>query len=118
MIPARYVVVDRLPRTAAGKLDRRVLPDVTADSLASAGATDAAPRTETEQVLARIWKAVLDTDEINVHDDFFELGGDSILSIRVIARANEAGLKITTQQFFHSPTIADLAALGEDPTEP
>jgi len=76
------------------------------------------PRNEAERILVEIWKTVLNTDEIDIHDDFFELGGDSILSIRTISRANQAGLAITPHQFFESPTIADLAAAAGDPKDP
>lgn len=114
MIPRRFVFLETLPRTAAGKLDRRALPDLPEADPPSPGAITA-PRSDAERVLAEIWKAVLDIDEIDVHDDFFELGGDSILSIRLISRANQAGLAITPQQFFASPTIADLAALATLP---
>ena len=117
MIPVRYIFVDCLPRTAAGKLDRKALADPIEVTPTRDGEPIVAPRTEAERILSRIWKAALGTDEINIHDDFFELGGDSILSIRVIARANEAGLNITPQQFFASPTVADLAALVEEPAD-
>ena len=113
MVPRRYVFLEALPRTAAGKLDRRALVDLAEAAPPSAPRSVTAPRTDAERALAEIWKAVLDTDEVDVHDDFFELGGDSILSIRLISRANQAGLAITPQQFFESPTIANLAALAE-----
>ena len=68
--------------------------------------------------MAGIWKDVLRVDEVSVHDDFFELGGDSLLSIRVIARAGRAGIGIPVERFFDNPTIAQLAAAaagGEAP---
>ena len=68
------------------------------------------PRGPAEERLAVIWQEVLGLDRVGAGDDFFELGGDSILSIRVIARARAAGLPITPRQFFESPTVAGLAA--------
>jgi non-ribosomal peptide synthase protein (TIGR01720 family) len=113
MIPARYVRVDRLPRTPAGKLDRRAVKAISGDELAAAEPGDfVAPRDETERILARIWGDVLGMDEIGVHDDFFELGGDSLLSIRVISRAGREGVEIAPADFFDAPTIAQLAALS------
>src|SRR5213078_407607 len=65
--------------------------------------------TAAEEKLAAIWKQVLRLDRVGIHDNFFELGGDSIQSIQVVARANEAGLRLTPKQLFQHPTIAALA---------
>jgi non-ribosomal peptide synthase protein (TIGR01720 family) len=70
-----------------------------------------APRTSTEQVLATIWSQVLGIEQIGIHDNFLELGGDSILSIQVVAKANQAGLKVSTNQLFEYPTIAELVTV-------
>src|SRR5687768_9928555 len=112
MVPSRFVALERLPRTAAGKLDRHALEhtvgiDVTADT---AGRAPVAPRTETEAKLAAIWKDVLKLDAVGVDDDFFEIGGDSLLSIRVIAWAGREGIRIAPERFFERPTIAHMAA--------
>ncbi len=114
MVPARYVRIERFPRTPAGKLDRRAVAAMSGDELSAAAAPGAfvPPRDETEELLARIWRDVLGTDEIGVHDDFFELGGDSLLSIRVISRAGREGLEIAPADFFDHPTIAQLAVLA------
>lgn len=112
MIPSRFVVLDRLPRTAAGKLDRRALAHVTGTEL-SADVTrqgPTAPRSDLETKLVAIWKDVLKVDDVGVDDDFFEIGGDSLLSIRVIARAGREGIRITPERFFERPTIAHIAA--------
>src|SRR5205823_1723628 len=69
------------------------------------------PRTAIERVLANIWAQVLQLDQVGVHNNFFELGGDSILSIQMIARANQAGLTLTPKHLFQYPTIAQLAAV-------
>lgn len=114
MIPARYVLVEDFPRNAAGKLDRRALrPELGFDlgrSMDEGPADPVAPRNETEARLVGIWREVLGTDEIGVHDDFFEIGGDSLLSIRVISRARRAGIPIRPDRFFEAPTIARIAA--------
>src|SRR6185295_9903070 len=68
--------------------------------------------TPAEQALAEIWCEVLGLEQVGVHDNFFHLGGDSILSIQVIARANEAGLRLTPKQLFQHPTIAQLAEVA------
>ena len=112
MIPARFVALERLPRTAAGKLDRRALANAQGTELAPAQ-TDRAPaaaRTEVEAKLVAIWKDVLKVDDVGVDDDFFELGGDSLLSIRVIGRAGREGIRIAPERFFERPTIAHMAA--------
>jgi amino acid adenylation domain-containing protein/non-ribosomal peptide synthase protein (TIGR01720 family) len=109
MIPGALMRMEALPLTSNGKVDRRALPppDV---SRASRKETYVAPRTPEEQALARIWGEVLGVEAPGVHDNFFKLGGDSILSIQVISRARQAGLAITPRQLFHSPTVAELAA--------
>jgi len=61
--------------------------------------------------LAQIWAEVLDFDQVGIHDNFFEMGGDSLLSIRIIAKANQAGIRISPEIFFQNPTIAQLAPL-------
>ncbi len=71
-----------------------------------------APRNEVELVIATIWQTLLGIDRIGVEDNFFELGGDSILSIQIIARANQAGVQLTPKQVFEHQTIAELAAIA------
>lgn len=116
MIPSRYFLLEQLPRTPAGKLDRRGVHAEIGVDLASRPTGLVPPRNEAEARLAEIWKDVIGIDEISVHDDFFEIGGDSLLSIRAIARAERAGITISPEAFFAGPTIARLAALDE-PTE-
>ena len=111
-IPSRFVALERLPRTAAGKLDRKALAQVPGTELgahpANRGPTP--PRTELEAKLAAIWKDVLKVNDVGVDDDFFEIGGDSLLSIRVIARAGREGIRISPERFFERATIAHMAA--------
>jgi amino acid adenylation domain-containing protein/non-ribosomal peptide synthase protein (TIGR01720 family) len=111
IIPSVFVVLDALPRTPNGKLDRQALP--MPDTMPSPGtAAFVAPRTSVERTLASIWAAVLRRDRVGVHDNFFELGGDSILSIQIVARANQAGLRLTPRHLFQRQTIAELAAIA------
>src|SRR5580658_117881 len=107
MIPATFTVLDALPLTVNGKLDRRALPAPDRDT-ATAGYV--APRTAAEQAIAGIWADVLGTGQVGVHDNFFELGGDSILSIQIASRARSAGLSLLPRDLFRYPTIAALTA--------
>ena len=111
MVPAVFVTLDALPLTAHGKVDRNALPDPRTVR-ASAAEPYAAPQTPSEHALAEIWSKVLRLDRIGIHDDFFRSGGDSILSILVVARAAKAGIRFTTRDLFQNPTIAGLASLA------
>ncbi len=109
MIPAYFITLDEFPRTPNGKLDRKALP-----SPQSAGRTEqgfVAPRDETEQALAEIWRNVLGIDRVGVTDDFFQIGGNSILSIRVFAHiAREFDVNLPLSVLFTDTTIERLAA--------
>ncbi len=111
MVPSLFVLLEAMPLTPNGKIDRKALPppDTSRPDLEAAYI---APRTPGEQTLADIWAEVLGVERVGIHDNFFELGGDSILSIRVIARAAQAGLHLTPKQLFQSPTVAGLAAMA------
>jgi amino acid adenylation domain-containing protein len=117
MVPAHFVVLDRLPRGPNGKLDRRALP--TPDDLVTGERADAiAPRTPAEQTLARIWEETLGLPAIGVRDSFFALGGDSILVIQMVARARKAGVEFTPRQVFELETIENLAGLTDRQAPP
>ncbi|WJM95380.1 non-ribosomal peptide synthase/polyketide synthase [Pseudomonas defluvii] len=116
LVPARLILLERLPLNANGKLDRNALPLPTAPAEASPTQHFAAPQGEHETLLAEIWQAVLKCDKVGRDDNFFEMGGDSILSLQIIARARKRGLKLTPKQLFAMPTIAALAALQPAPT--
>ncbi len=108
MVPAVFVPLERLPLTPSGKVDRRGLPapEVQAEQL---GTQYAAPRNPTEEALAAVWAEVLGVERVGVHDNFFDLGGDSILSIQVISRARQAGLRLTSKLLFVHQSVAELA---------
>ena len=109
MVPSVFVMLDSLPLTPSGKVDRRALPIPSVNIDLENFVT---PRTSTEEVLAGIWKNVLSLKQVGIHDNFFELGGDSIISIQIIARTHQAGLKLTPKQLFQYQTIAELAAVA------
>ncbi|MCK0745725.1 non-ribosomal peptide synthetase, partial [Chromohalobacter nigrandesensis] len=106
MVPVHLVVLERFPLSANGKLDRKALPEV---EVQSAGYE--APQTDTEQALANLWQEVLGVDQAGRQDNFFALGGDSIQSLRIIAKAKRIGLELTARQVFEHQTIADLASV-------
>ncbi|HEX6292329.1 MAG TPA: amino acid adenylation domain-containing protein [Herpetosiphonaceae bacterium] len=110
MVPSAFVFLDALPLTPNGKVDRRALPAPdTARPLLEQPFV--APETQIEITLARIWADVLQVEQVGVHDSFFALGGDSILIMQVIARAQQAGLRLKPRQMFQHQTIAALAAV-------
>ncbi|WP_215545187.1 non-ribosomal peptide synthetase [Amycolatopsis sp. CA-230715] len=108
MVPSSVTVLDRMPLTPNGKVDRRALPapESTVDER-----VPEAPSTPLEAALARIWAEVLGVDPVGVTDDFFALGGDSILCLKVVSLAREAGIGISSKDLFLKPTIAELAPL-------
>jgi amino acid adenylation domain-containing protein/non-ribosomal peptide synthase protein (TIGR01720 family) len=112
MIPSALVFLDLLPLTANGKVDRRALPtpDGVRPELDTAYQV---PRAGVEQTLAQTWKQVLRIDKVGRQDNFFELGGDSILSIQIVAKAIQAGLRVTPKHLFQYQTIAELAEVVE-----
>jgi amino acid adenylation domain-containing protein len=111
MVPPQLVLLDALPLTSNGKLDRRALP---APSLAAdrASRSRVAARTPDEKRLVAIWTEILGIDDVGVEDDFFELGGQSLQAITVMSRVREAlGVALPAQAFFEAPTIAQFAQL-------
>ncbi|MFI5895174.1 amino acid adenylation domain-containing protein [Actinoplanes sp. NPDC051513] len=106
MVPSAFVELEALPASVNGKLDRAALP---APDLAAAS-TGTAPRTPREQLLCDLFAEVLGVPSVGVEDDFFGLGGDSIVSIQLVGRARAAGLSLTLRQVFQLRTPAALAA--------
>ncbi|MDJ1184233.1 non-ribosomal peptide synthetase [Roseofilum casamattae] len=109
MVPSSYTCLDAIPLTSNGKLDRKQLPKPDIESERSTREY-VEPHTETEKLLARIWSEILQVDTIGIHDNFFEIGGDSLLNIQIVARGNEFHLELKPQYIFQFPTIAELAA--------
>src|SRR4051794_2466826 len=109
MVPAAFVSLDALPPPPHGKVDRRALPP---PPEAAELAGSAPPRDAREERLAAVWRQVLGLERLGIHDNFFQLGGDSILAIQVVARARREGLALTTRQVFEHQTIAALAAVA------
>ncbi|MBN1239013.1 MAG: amino acid adenylation domain-containing protein, partial [Gammaproteobacteria bacterium] len=117
MVPALYVCLDALPLTGNGKIDRRALPPP--EAAASAGGADPSPpATPVESRLAGIWRDVLRVERVGANDNFFTLGGDSILGIQIVAKAAQAGLRITPKQIFQYQTVRELAAVADTASRP
>ncbi|MCS6287704.1 MAG: amino acid adenylation domain-containing protein [Nitrospira sp.] len=114
MMPHTIVALESFPLTANGKLDRAALPNPTQQA-AGAALSYAAPRTAIESALATIWGEVLHVEEVGVHDNFFDLGGDSILCLKIVGKAHRAGVKLTPKLVFQHQTVAAIAALLEEP---
>ncbi|CAM3551039.1 Carrier domain-containing protein [Bordetella sputigena] len=108
MIPSAFVMLDALPVTANGKLDRKALPQA---EFASTQNYEA-PQGQAEATLAAIWREVLGAARIGRHDNFFELGGDSILSLQIVARLRQAGWRVSPRQMFERQSIAALAEVA------
>ena len=109
MVPGVWVVVEELPVTANGKLDRRGLPEPGGERPELESGYEE-PGTETEKKLAEIWAQVLGVEKVGVHDNFFDLGGHSLLATQVVSRIREAlGITLPLQAMFELPTIAEFA---------
>ncbi len=111
MQPAAFVMLDKMPLTTNGKIDRHALPgpDATRPEMDQAYEQ---PRTVVEERLAQVWSEVLRLKHLGVHDNFFELGGSSLLGTKMTARVRERfQVQLTLRNLFESPTIAELSAL-------
>ena len=114
MVPATITFMKKLPTLSNGKLDRGALRDYE-EVLPEGGSVRQAPQTLDEEKLARIWADVLQCHSVGVDQNFFELGGDSLLAIQVVERARRQGVQVTARSLFRHPTIAELlAAAGDD----
>jgi amino acid adenylation domain-containing protein len=109
MLPGAFTWLDALPRTTSGKLDRRALPDP-AQGGDEAPAVFVAPRSQTEERLAALWADVLGAGRVGVTDDFFDLGGQSILALRLVARVRgEMGVDVSVAELLQGPTVEAMA---------
>lgn len=120
MLPNRIVVLDRLPLTANGKIDSKALEASQQADLALAARTFIAPRTRVERRVRDLWQTVLKQEQISVRDDFFELGGNSLLAVALVNRMNKAFEgTVPLQVLFDAPTVEKLAArLDAEPSGP
>jgi Acyl-CoA synthetases (AMP-forming)/AMP-acid ligases II len=106
MVPSGFVVLERLPLTPNGKLDRKALPAPELIAGVRRG-----PRTPQEDMLCGLFAEVLGVERVGIDDNFFALGGDSIMSIQLVSRARKAGLVITPRAVFQHQTVAALAGV-------
>ena len=109
MLPSSFTVLDALPTTINGKLDRAALP---APHIQNSSEKVVA-RTPLEQQLCEIWQEVLGVDQVGIEDNFFRIGGDSIVSIQLVSKLRESGFTLQVKAIFEAPTVSQLAALIE-----
>jgi amino acid adenylation domain-containing protein len=108
MVPAAYVRLERFPLTTNGKMDRRALPAPEGDAYVARRYE--APVGETETALARLWAELLGVEEVGLHDNLFELGGHSVLALRLISRLRKTlGVEVTVNELFANPVLGDFA---------
>lgn len=108
MTPTFYIKLETLPLNPSGKIDRKALP--LPDSIRQLSGY-VAPRNEEEQILVKIWQNALELEQIGIHDNFFDLGGASIQSLQIVAKANMYGFKLSVENLFEYQTIAELGSL-------
>jgi amino acid adenylation domain-containing protein/non-ribosomal peptide synthase protein (TIGR01720 family) len=108
LVPSAFVQLEELPLNANGKVDRERLP-LPGGARTEPGEEYVAPQTPVQQKLADVVAGVVGVDRVGIHDNFFEIGGDSILAIQIVARAQEAGLRLSPYDLFAHPTVAALA---------
>ena len=116
MIPRHFVLLDQLPLNSSGKVD---VPALAGTETGTAQSQQyVAPQNPVEQTLVDIWSRVLEVEHVGTHDNFFDLGGSSLTSLRIVAMLNESGLQLEGEQIkpellFEYPTVAELAAFWE-----
>jgi amino acid adenylation domain-containing protein/FkbM family methyltransferase len=111
MVPSAYVMMEKLPLTSNGKIDRNALPNPSSEARPPSREF-VSPRTETEMTLAAIWVELLKAESVGINDDFFDLGGHSLMAIKIVSRIRDAfRVDLTLRNLFESPTVAGLAAI-------
>lgn len=115
MVPANFVLIDEFPLLPNGKIDQKALASLKAESEENTSDFEA-PKTEIEQKLAAIWESILGFSPIGIHDNFFEVGGDSILSIQITSKARREGIILEPNQIFEFQTISELSAVVQSET--
>jgi amino acid adenylation domain-containing protein len=109
MVPATYAVLESMPLTPNGKVDRRLLPQIDTDR-EDITVNCVEPRNDIEEVLAKIWAKVLGKQQLSIYDNFFELGGHSLLATQLISRIRDAlQVELPVSNLFEAPTVASLA---------
>lgn len=112
MVPSQFLILEEFPMTPNGKLDRQALPHIDGElsTILHAAGQELTPRNQTEMIIRDIWVEVLEKDVIGINDNFFDLGGHSLMVTRVISRINQAfEVEIAFDLFLNNPTIMDLA---------
>jgi acyl carrier protein len=112
MLPSAYVILESIPKTLSGKVDRKALNSlaIVDETQPVVGNTYVAPRSPVEEELARIWSEVLGVEKIGVFDNFFELGGHSLLATQLISRIRETyHVDLALKKLFESPTIDTIS---------
>ncbi len=110
MIPTAFVQLDAVPLTPNGKVDRRELP-MPANFESDSHTACVAPQTKVEQMIASLWREVLSVERISIHDNFFDLGGNSLMMVEIYNKLREAlNREISLIEMFKNPTISTLAA--------
>ncbi|NEO42625.1 MAG: amino acid adenylation domain-containing protein [Moorea sp. SIOASIH] len=117
MVPSGLMVLSQLPLTPNGKVDRKALP--VPDMASSVSTEYVAPQTETQKVLAEIWAEVLGIEKVGIHDNFFDLGGHSLMATQVVSRVRQGlSVELSVSKLFENPTIkqlgADIDAIDDD----
>ena len=113
MIPSFFIFMDKIPLTQNGKIDRNALPTPDA-SVRNLQNEYVAPRSPLESELAQIWSEVLKIEKVSTHDNFFSIGGDSIISIQIVSKARAKGIYFNVRDIFNHPTIIALALIAQN----
>jgi amino acid adenylation domain-containing protein/non-ribosomal peptide synthase protein (TIGR01720 family) len=117
MVPSTFVAMERLPSTPNGKIDRKALPAPDPERLNPED--DYVPASSAiEKTLCGIWCDVLRRERVGLHENFFQIGGDSILAVQIVSRARDAGLRLSPSLLFRHQTVAELSAAAESAAQP